>query len=891
MGTYVDEHQVTRAELEQAAAEQGYTLDPDKDYDQFIRSGANVNADEVLSDAGGYFDDRSVTREELEAIAAEQGYTLDEDDYKKYVGQSDNTSEIEGRLVDAELDFDANSVTAEELTSIAADEGYTLSPEEAQSLVGNRNEKELQEQLDAGAVTEQELKDIAEAQNYDLGNLSEEEYATLVGNVTEADVINNIDSRAVTIEEVIEIYEDQIGETIDEEAAKQLLASAGYVIDDATGDIVPGSLNEETFKEYVGGVERSLGETLSRLGQNVLDLIFGKDPTTGGSKSIQQIIEEQLELALPPSPSDPDYMRKYVEWLKRQSGSIISINHDPTQGIFAGVRFPVPIPISGPEITIPLFDENGNYIGGNVGQIFLNEVGDIITETGERVGQLAEDGLQILNDAGEVIRSIPLVQIGTDENGNPEFGVEGWEEGDPNPFDLDQNDDGQIDDPGLPVVEDKDEDEPPPEDEEPPPDADDIETDAYSGMFDNVPEDDRLAYLSDVEAAKEEVLDTLGDQLEALGLDVDEVKNILDGVQEQLDGVATSGDLDELRSSLEQTISDELGELGIDDIQGTLDAVNEDLDGLNTSLNDLSRAVGLPAREDDPNTEEDESRPATGIYAAIEEGDAATKEYIDGLVEDIEALGVDVANIPELIEGIIESTSAELEALGLSQEEIINLLGSPATDDTEATGLYATIDDLSTQVETLGTDLNARIDDLVEDGLSRADAVDQALADLAEANNTNTEAILEQIGTTEDALKEDIADVTSDVEDLAGTVGQEAQYDEDGNLVSEATGIFADIDALIEQGASEYEALSAAVGNLSEQLGVTETEILDAISDSESRLSDQIGTPAVADDPDTEEDESQPATGIYADIAAAQTAITGDISDLTDLVMAYEAEG
>ena len=100
----------------------------------------------------------------------------------------------------------------------------------------------------------------------------------------------------------------------------------------------------------------------------------------------------------------------------------------------------------------------------------------------------------------------------------------------------------------------------------------------------------------------------------------------------------------------------------------------EDLDSLRTSLNDLSRAVGLPAREDNPNTEEDESRPATGIYAAIEEGDAATREYIDGLVEDIESLGVDVAAIPGLIEGIIESTSAELEALGLSQQQIINLL-------------------------------------------------------------------------------------------------------------------------------------------------------------------------------------------------------------------------
>ena len=68
-------------------------------------------------------------------------------------------------------------------------------------------------------------------------------------------------------------------------------------------------------------------------------------------------------------PDDPDYEKKMVEWIKNRSGSIISINHEPiinsagqlVHDIWAGLRFPVPLPIIGPEIKVPLVDENGNF--------------------------------------------------------------------------------------------------------------------------------------------------------------------------------------------------------------------------------------------------------------------------------------------------------------------------------------------------------------------------------------------------------------------------------------------------------------------------------------------------------------------------------------------------
>jgi len=881
----------------------------------------------------GYFaDSRIVTEAEAREYFESLGYEPSPEEIADFVGVIDNPMRTDNYDTRREVgDYvDPRQITEAEARGYFEDLGYEPSPEEIQDFMGqggadfeSTRSGELGTYVDEHQVTRAELEQIAAEQGYELD--PDDDYGQYIrqgADVDQADIKataeQEFDEGATSVEEVQEIYRRRAGVDISNAEAQALLDLA--ILE---GDGSP-NLSEEGFGGWATeNIEVDLRQHLENLGNGVLNILFG-------STDVEEILQQQMETLLPPSPSEENYEEKYNEWLKRQGDAVISINNSPaTSGTWAGVRFPVPIPVSGPEIRIPIFDAEGNYQGpSSVGELLVGENGvvtQVIDGIETQIGEIKETGIEIFGEDGQggvLGQIIDLGQATIDTvTGQATFTPE-------NP-DIQFNEEtGQIiqpeteDNTGLPLDE--------KEDEEEPPDAEDIEEDAYDGVFNNdvdgdgipndqdefpndpnngvdpdapdedpddtdedpdgtgevdpvdpdgtdegttdtsddIPEGDRVAYLSDVEAAKEEVLNTLGDQLEALGLDVDEVKNILDGVQEQLDGVVTSGDLDELRSSLEQTISDELGELGIDDIQGTLDAVNEDLDGLNTSLNDLSRAVGLPAREDDPNTEEDESRPATGIYAAIEEGDAATKEYIDGLVEDIEALGVDVANIPGLIEGIIESTSAELEALGLSQEEIINLLGSPATDDTEATGLYATIDDLSTQIDTTRTDLNARIDDLIEDGLSRADAVDQALADLAEANNTSTEAILERIGTTEEEL-------TGQISDLSDRVGAPAEYDDEGNLVSEASGLYAEIDALVADGVAREEAVNQVLSDLADQYDTNTETILEQIGTTEEALKEDIA--GVASD--------------VADIAAAQDTITADISDLTDLVMAYEADG
>jgi predicted chitinase len=801
----------------------------------------------------------------------------------------------------------------------------------------------------------------------------------------------------------------------------------------------------------------------------VLDILFG-------STDVEEILQQQLETAFPPSPSDPDYEQKFNEWIKRQSDSIISINHVPNaeNPVFAGIRFPVPLPVSGPETIIPLFNQDGVYVGpGNLSEIFVGEDG-VLTQVKEGVtqtiGRLTENGAAIFGEDGTIAQVIDLGEAVIDELGNVSY-----QPTDPNLMEgIDPETGLPTDDGGLPFDEEEDEEEVSANElaegdsdlngTDDLVDAQDIETQAYSGMFDNVPEDDRLAYLSDVEAAREEILNNLGTQLSDLGVDVVEIDRILGDVQQQLEGVATTEDLDALRTSLEGTISEELAALGIEDIQSTLTAVETDIDDLDTAISDLTTTVS----ELNDLSAEDVEGIVTDALADLENiSEEDVTNIVSDIVDDLNNLGV------EDVEDIVETALGSLE--DLSETEVQDIVNDIVGSEADSTGLYGAIEDVSTQVSALDTDLNNRIDDLVAEGVARADAVDQALSELAIANDTteanilaqigtteaalsgqisaldtdlnnridalvdagvaradavdqalaeiaaandtntetilaqigtteaallgqiesteeeltgqisaldtdlnnriddlvaqgvaradavdqalselaianqtteanilaqigtteaaltgqisgladavgapaqvdeqgnivadstgiyaeidaleaagieradavdqvlsnladqydtNTETILNQIGTTEGLLRADISDVGADVEALAETVGQDTQYDDEGNVTSEATGIFAEFDNLVEQGANEYQALTTAISNVSDELGTTEETLFGEIADSENRLSEIIGRPSMSDDPNTPENEELPATGIYADIERSTT--------------------
>jgi hypothetical protein len=859
---YIDPRQITYDEAKQAFEDEGYRATPEE-IKARMGQGDETFTETTEQEVADYVDPRYVTEAEaIEAFEAANGYEPTAEEIQDRIGQAEydyptdaagqeeyarNTANHEQSELEDLADYvDKRQITAEEVKEFAAQNGLEISDEEAERLAqqGDQAEieaksKEIFDDFDERFVTRSELEDIARAQNYDVANLSEEDYAELVGNGSESDVIKNIDSRATTIDELAEVFEQRTGIALDPfnpEDQKKLQD----MLEGATADN-GGSLTEEEFDKWAKeNIEYDLGVQIGRLATGVRNAIFGTGPG-GRPKTLQEILDDMLG---PPGTggfAGPSPL--VITTTPSASASAVGL---PRMAVQAEIKFPVPLPVNGPPIIIPLFDENGVYVGpSSAGELLVGENG-VITQVKESiettVGQITEQTVQIFDAAGNVIKAIPLAELD-----NPD-----WKEGDKNPFEI------EVDENGVPALVDEN----------------GIPIDPETGfpvyeMPETEDEDDRLALLSDVEAAKEEVLTTLGDQLDTLGFDVEEVKDILSGVEESLVGVATLEDLETLREGIKEDLATELDSLGLD-----VDDINKTLDGLDSSINSVSTRVGLPARPDDPDTEEDESRPATGLYAQID------------------ALVAEGASRAEAVDEVLSNLS---EQLGTTKDDILEQLGTTEANlAADIAGVAEDVAGVSSQIE----DLNTRIDGLVTNGISVTEATDIALSGLSDELGLTKEELLEQLGTTEanlaegiEAVAEDVAGVAEDVagvaEDVAGVSSQIEDLDTELNTR---------IDALVDQGATEYEALSGAISSLADDLNTTEDNILTAISDSDSDIKGLIGTPAVEDDPNTDEDESAPATGLYAEFGPLATktdveAVGTSVADLTAIVNSYIDQG
>lgn len=123
----------------------------------------------------------------------------------------------------------------------------------------------------------------------------------------------------------------------------------------------------------------------------------------------------------------------------------------------------MPLPVSGPETIIPLFNQDGVYVGpGNLSEIFVGEDG-VLTQVkegvSETIGRLTEDGAAIFGRDGAIAQVIDLGEAVIDELGNISY-----QPTDPELMEGIDPDTGFPVDSGPPL----DEEEPPPEDEEPP---------------------------------------------------------------------------------------------------------------------------------------------------------------------------------------------------------------------------------------------------------------------------------------------------------------------------------------------------------------------------------------------------------------------------------------
>jgi hypothetical protein len=222
------------------------------------------------------------------------------------------------------------------------------------------------------------------------------------------------------------------------------------------------------------------------------------------------------------------------------------------------------------------------------------------------------------------------------------------------------------------------------------------------------------------------------------------------------------------------------------------------------TFNVIKSIMGSPAVADDPNTEADESKAATGIYAELEAGatrDEALQAAVDKLATDLgttkddlldeiglsedrlrEEIGAvidDVSGVKEDVAGVKEDVAGVTEDVG-DLADILGTAGVADDPDTEAdetqdpTGLFATIK----AYEDAGLDRDQALQKAIDDvagalGTTKDDllnAIGESETTLTNKIDTATDALTETITAGDTALGEQITDVETGLTETIGDV-------------------------------------------------------------------------------------------------------------------------
>jgi hypothetical protein len=227
-----------------------------------------------------------------------------------------------------------------------------------------------------------------------------------------------------------------------------------------------------------------------------------------------------------------------------------------------------------------------------------------------------------------------------------------------------------------------------------------------------------------------------------------------------------------------------------------------------------------------------------------------------------------IINILDNFTGEVGVSEEMQEALDLVKKDMITALGDlgleVAAIDKAVTEVKDAVDALpvGASPEEVGTAITTALEGL--ENISTEDVNTAITIALEGMNNLSTEDVSgivdDAIGTVEETITNLETDLTKLIEDNAGDV--------DTALTKLATDLGTTEEALLEELDTTKEALSE---QFTEGLADV-TSNVEGVQDTVTNIEDILGTPDVADDPDTEEDESQDATGLFATIKAYENA-------------------
>ena len=872
---YVDPRQVTAAEAEALFAEQNFEPSAD-DIAAFVgQGGADFEAN---TNVAPYVDPRQVTADEARALFTDLGYEPSDSQVQAAVGQGDANHET-AVAEDIAPYVDARLVTEDEARAMFEAQGYSPSDAEIAEYVGQSTRGNFQRNTNASidtfadprATTEAEVRAMFEAEGY---TPTDAEVTARTGqgdqnfeSSTGSDVTGYVDPRQVTEAEARQFFTDQ-GYTPTDEEVQAYIGQGGNNFesgqDSAVGTYVdPRQVTADEARELFSnlGYEATDDEIASFTGQG--DANFEANIGVDTYVDPRQMNAEEARAALiAQGVTDPT--DDQIAGLMGQGGE----DFETTQQEYA-VEYADPF--------VTTYEE---------ARQFFNDLG--FTPTKEEieayVGAISEEEQQAAiaafvdpryTDADEAREFLTALGYDPSDQEVARFTGQVREE-------QQQEAIAEYVDPRLV-------------------DADEVRA-AYEALGLQQPTDADIQELvgqymeSELEGRAEEYLPTarynsimnILNNFTGVGGLSEEEQAALDLVKQDI--INAMGDLGLEVAAIDQAVgnlTDAVGSVASGDedatgLYGYIDQAIEDLKAAGLTNEEveatIAEIVGSPATDD---------ADATGIYATLDALGTSIDELNDISVDDVNDIVADaIGNLENISEDDVSGIVADI-------------VGTPATDDAPATGLYATIGDLNDiSVEEVTTIVNEAIgglENISEDDVATVvnDIIGSPSTDDTDASgiygyiDNTTDEILDVLGNpaTDDTEATGLYDyidsavdtLGTDLATLAGNVGNPAEYDADGNVVTEATGIYAQVQDLMDQGLTNAEAIAqlavdfgVAVTDLTDLINAqtdTITEDVGAVAEDVSDIEGLLGSPAIADNPLTEEDESADPTGLFGTIA------------------------
>ena len=199
------------------------------------------------------------------------------------------------------------------------------------------------------------------------------------------------------------------------------------------------------------------------------------------------------------------------------------------------------------------------------------------------------------------------------------------------------------------------------------------------------------------------------------------------------------------------------------------------------TTNIVKGLIGSPAIADDPDTEADESKEATGVYKSIAEGktgDQALEAALATMDEDVDAIAQDVIGLTSDVGDIGADLTGLTGDVGGLTGDVAGLTGDVDTLQA-AIGEEGVADNPDTEEDETKdpTGIFATIKAYEDSGAKRDDALQLAVDDVSAALGTTKTDLIAAIGETETTLSKEIGDVettlTEEIGDVETTLTEE----------------------------------------------------------------------------------------------------------------------